>query len=302
MTDPRPQSSPDAGPEPPATGPRIVVGVDGSPGGTLALEWAARQAALTGATLEIHSSYRPGYVFVSDEEIREEMERVVAEAKSRIGEIAPSVKVETTTGVAVPAKALIDASRGADLLVVGSRGLGGFTGLLLGSVGKQCALHSHCPVVVVRPSLSGGAGTPHRQRIVVGVDGSAPSLRALNWSVAQAARTGATIAAVATWEWPAFGALGATYPSEVNPAGDMGKALEESLSPAREAHPEVAVDAVVIEGHPASVLVRESRSADLLVVGSRGRGQFTGMVLGSVSEHCVSYAECPVVVVRSEAK
>ena len=130
---------------------RVVVGIDGSPASARALEWAAAEAARTGAVLEGHASCGVGYIYISGEEARRAMSKVIEDAADLVDGIAPGI---TFTGVAhegPPAKDLIDASEGAALLVVGSRGLGGFSGLLLGSVSQQCALHAHCPIVIVRP-------------------------------------------------------------------------------------------------------------------------------------------------------
>jgi nucleotide-binding universal stress UspA family protein len=129
--------------------PRIVVGVDGSAGGTGALDWAVAEAERTGAVLDVHTVYAPGYVFVTAEEIQMAMDKVIEGAVERVAELAPSVPVGGTTHEGSAAAVLIEASRGASLLVVGSRGGGGFAGLALGSVSQQCAQHAHCPVVIV---------------------------------------------------------------------------------------------------------------------------------------------------------
>lgn len=141
-----------------AARPRIVVGVDGSAGGIRAAEWAAAEAARCDGTLEIHTAYRPGYVFVTEEDVREAMQQVVDEATAAAAVVAPGVTVSGATHEATPARTLIEASRDADMLVVGSRGRGGFAGLLLGSVSQQCSLHAHCTTVIVRapePSSEG---------------------------------------------------------------------------------------------------------------------------------------------------
>ncbi|MGH9092789.1 MAG: universal stress protein [Acidimicrobiales bacterium] len=131
---------------------RIVVGVDGSAGGLRAVEWAAAEAGRRGGELEISTVYSPGYVFVTAEDVRQAMQRVIHEAAGRAEAVAPGVTVRAVTHEAIPARSLIEASRDADLLVVGSRGHGGFAGLLLGSVGQQCSLHAHCTTVIVRAS------------------------------------------------------------------------------------------------------------------------------------------------------
>jgi nucleotide-binding universal stress UspA family protein len=138
---------------------------------------------------------------------------------------------------------------------------------------------------------------PGDHRIVVGTDGSPSSSAALAWAAHQAELTGAALEVLMTWEWPVTFAW-SVVPNEYDPGGDCGKVLAETLAPIRAAHPDLPIRANVVEGHPAPILVKASRGADLLVVGSRGHGAFTGMLLGSVSEHCVSNAHCPVLVMR----
>lgn len=138
-------------PERVAASHRVVVGIDGSHAGDRALEWAAAEAARSGAALEGHASYGSGYAFISSEEVQMFLKQVIEQAATRISENYPGVSFTGFTHEGSAAKDLIDASKGADLLVVGSRGLGGFSGLLLGSVSQQCALHAHCPIVIVRP-------------------------------------------------------------------------------------------------------------------------------------------------------
>jgi nucleotide-binding universal stress UspA family protein len=113
------------------------------------------EAARSGAVLEGHTSYDPGYVFISGEEVRIVTKKLISEAAAHVAVIAPAVTFTGVTHEGPAAKDLIDASEGADLLVVGSRGLGGFSSLLLGSVSQQCALHAHCPIVIVRPQPIG---------------------------------------------------------------------------------------------------------------------------------------------------
>ncbi len=141
---------------------RLVVGVDGSEGSNRALEWAAAEAGRRGAILEAHTSYGAGYVFITSQGVHQAMQHVLDEAANHIADLAPGVTFKGVVHKGSAAKFLIEASEGADLLVVGSRGLGGFSGLLLGSVGQQCSLHAHCPIVIVRPleaSTSGEAST-----------------------------------------------------------------------------------------------------------------------------------------------
>ena len=138
--------------------------------------------------------------------------------------------------------------------------------------------------------MSGDTGRPV---IVAGVDGSQCSLEALRWAARQAELTGAELHAVMAWSLPEIYSY---TPRDFQ--GDARKALKDAVEQALGHEPGVRVTAQVVEGHPAEVLVEASRGAQLLVVGCRGHGGFAGMLLGSVSEHCVGHAECSVVVVR----
>ena len=141
---------------------------------------------------------------------------------------------------------------------------------------------------------------PNDHRIVVGIDGSTASFSALEWAVRQAGSTNASLEVVAAWEWPtSFG--WSFIPDGYDPAGDLEKMIDTLLVTLRTTHPNLVVSSKVVEGHPAPVLIHEAVGADLLVVGSRGHGEFVGMLIGSVSEHCVANAACPVVVIRSRA-
>jgi nucleotide-binding universal stress UspA family protein len=138
----------------------------------------------------------------------------------------------------------------------------------------------------------------HSNRIIVGVDGSSSSIGALEWAAQQAKLSGAALEVIITWEWPSGYGWALPLPADYSPENDARILLDEMVTTARAAQPDVDIHTTVVEGHPAPVLVDASRSADLLVVGSRGHGEFAGMLLGSVSEHCVTNAHCPVVVVR----
>lgn len=147
-----------------------------------------------------------------------------------------------------------------------------------------------------------GSSAPH---VVAGVDGSTESISALKWAAHYGAATGATIKAVLCWHYPA--AVG------IAPVGKAPKPVTDEVRAEMQEHLDKALTEVfgtvtpprvqpeIAYGHPAEVLVEESQRADLLVVGNRGHGQFTGMLAGSVSMHCVTHAACPVVVVRAEA-
>ena len=140
-------------------------------------------------------------------------------------------------------------------------------------------------------------GTP--RHVVVGVDGSDESTGALRWALAEARLTPSQVVAVAAWHWPAS-AVGIIPLTDVDLAAGARDAAQTAVDSVVQ-EGDAPVEVRVREGLPAPVLLEAARSADLLVVGSRGHGAFSGLLLGSVSQHCVSHATCPVVVVRSSA-
>jgi nucleotide-binding universal stress UspA family protein len=139
----------------------------------------------------------------------------------------------------------------------------------------------------------------HRDgRIVVGVDGSKPSKAALAWAAHQARTTGTALVAVAAWEYPTSYGWSPPWPPEYDPGRDARHMLEETVREVLGEDPDITLETEALEGHPAPVLLEFSKGAALLVVGSRGHGEFAGMLIGSVSEFLVAHAHCPVVVVR----
>jgi len=291
---------------------RIVVGIDGSEGARRALEWAAGQARLTGALLEIVAVSGESHARTDPRAVRDRSEKDVDEASVRARTVAPGAAITTKIVDGVPAPVLTEESGGADLLVVGTRGRGGFTSLVLGSVSRECVHQAPCPVVVVGGAHgdrqeSSGRGTEtvttasadQPRRIVLGVDGAPSSIAAAEWAATQAELTGATLEALMTWEWPATVGWAPGDP-EYDPRYDSEVVMEGALEAIRGRHPGIRIKAIVEEGHPAHHLVEASEGAELLVVGSGGDGELAEMLLGSVTEHCVAKARCPVVVVRDE--
>ena len=137
--------------------------------------------------------------------------------------------------------------------------------------------------------------------VVAGVDGSPSSRRALDWALRQAEATGMKIVAVLAWRAPTGYGTGALVASGVEWAEEARIALESIVGPASAEWPQVPVEQRVLEGHPAEILLNQAEGADLLVVGSRGHGGFAGALLGSVSNHCVHHATCPVAVIHDRA-
>ncbi len=292
---------------------RIAVGFDGSEESSLAVRWAAIEAARRDLTLRIVSAFGPDYIFTTDEECRDYMDKVAGQAVRVAEESAAGITVEHRGHRDLPAPVLLEESTSADLLVVGCRGRGGFAGLLLGSVSRHCIHRSACPVVVIRPPAQGGSGAtdappagdipqPERpesegRRIVVGVDGSPSSNAGLLWAAEEAESTGSTLELLHCWEW-LTGAGWAVVPSDFDPRHGAETLLNKAVETVRATHPEVETSAVTIDGQAADRLVVASKGADLLVVGCRGHGELSGMLLGSVSDYCATRAHCPVLIMR----
>jgi nucleotide-binding universal stress UspA family protein len=135
-------------------------------------------------------------------------------------------------------------------------------------------------------------------RIVVGIDGSGAATDALRWAAHQAALSGSSLEVIMTWEWPASLGWSVPIPDDYDPETDVRQILNAAVDVALAEHPNVTVDRRVVNGHPAPVLVDASKGAALLVLGSRGHGEFVGMLLGSVSEFCATNAHCSVLIHR----
>ncbi|WP_021592363.1 MULTISPECIES: universal stress protein [Actinomadura] len=282
----------------PITG--VVVGYDGSTGGEQALAWAADEARTRGlalTVLHVWDVYVGGPVAMPVVDLRALAEETLNTGVEHVRKAAPELSVRGVLARGQAAARLIEAGDGADLIVLGPRGLGGFVGLVLGSVGAQVAAHAPCPVVIVRgepvPPPEQGDG-----RVVVGVDGSPASREALAMAFTEADAHGWDVRAVVAWEEVPVREI----PPLVDEAGmrDAARAhLARLMIPARELHPEVKVQIDIVPGPPRDVLMNAADEARLLVVGSRGLGGFRGLLLGSVSHALVHHAPCPVAVVHA---
>lgn len=284
----------------------VVVGYDGSDASRAAVQWAAdearaRECELTLlAAITVPMSASPmSFGVLSPGAIDDMLGRTEAAAKEEADAVAKAHPGLATRGESVlggPSAALIDASERADVVVVGSRGMGGFKGLLLGSVGIQVAEHAKCPAVIVR-----ALPIPEADRVVVGIDGSVLSLAAAEFAMATASRRGWAVLAVHAWDMPAYDALA----SPVGPSAMEIDALiegeriatSESLAGLRERYPDVPLTVEVTKGPSVRMLLEASTDAALLVVGTRGRGEFSGALLGSVSQGVLHRADLPVAVV-----
>jgi nucleotide-binding universal stress UspA family protein len=278
----------------------IMVGVDGSADSDRAEEWAATAASQRQAAL--HFVYAiPGRAFsvtysaADEREHREFAQRVISDATAAVQQSGVPVTSEVVDGPAVPA--LLAAGKSATMIVVGSRGHGAVAGLLLGSVSQHVSRHASCPVVVVKEHADRKA-----QHVVVGVDGSASCGKAIGFAFDTASRSQAPLIAIHAWH--DVTAIATAGPSDLAlkdvaervSAGE--RLVSESLAGWTEKYPDVAVTREAIPVHPARVLADASEHAALVVVGSRGRSQVTGLLLGSVSQAVLHHARCPVAVVR----
>lgn len=277
----------------------IVVGTDGSAYATAAIRWAAVEAALRGAPLRVllaHDTEWPGRRFGDEPGLRG-LDAGQADAildgglaVARLMDRALEVRPQRVVGRAAPA--LLSASDGAGMLVVGSRGHGGFTGLLLGSVSQEVAGRAACPVAVIR-------GSGHAGPVVVGTDGADQAQDGVELGFRLAAERHTSLLAVRAY-YPPSPPLGYGYEALVAAVdaldGTTADELTRDVEPWRGKFPSVEVHTLVAHGSAAGALVERSRHARAVVIGGRGRGPVTGTLLGSVGTQLLHHAYCPVVV------
>jgi len=282
---------------------QVVVGVDESDGAARALQWAAREGELRGwavravlawGLLDQHHTiigerFDPGY---GEKDAAEALAGIVFRA---LGDDV-AAKVEHRVVCELPAHALLTASAGADLLVVGARGMGGFKGLMLGSISQQCLHHTSVPIAVVRGEP---ATTDRESRIVVAVDGSDTAQRALAWALDEARARAARVTAVHAWH-PAY-VSGYPYTEPVFEPDEFERASRQVVAAAIEAADSSGLAAPVEQrsarGGAAAAILDAAAGADLIVMGSRGLGGFKGLLLGSVTAQVTHHAEATVVVI-----
>ncbi|WP_067822179.1 universal stress protein [Nocardia inohanensis] len=285
--------------------PPIIAAVDGSAVSYQAVAWAAVDAALHGAPLRIVNSsavptgFAPGTVLTeSDVEwLRRDGRRVLDEA-SRVARTAVpgealTIHTEQTMEPIIPR--LLAESGSARTIVVGSRGLGALRRGLLGSVSSAVTRHAHCPVAVIHTTANTDPVSAE-QPVLVGVDGTENSVPALEFAFREASLRKAGLTALHAW-------TDLTGPTLPVPGWDMvreqeSELLSERLAGFGERYPDVEVRRILVLDRPVRALLEESENAQLLVVGSHGRGGFSGMLLGSTSTAVLHSVDCPTVVVR----
>jgi len=267
----------------------IVVGIDGSPGGLAAVEWAMLEGRLRGLPVRLVYALRGRY--------REVTERDRTIARDRLGEalkVAGSVTSKVVpTGDIVPGQpiaALVEASESAAFVVTGSRGMTAVPGLPLGSVSRRVAEYAHCDVVVVPEPRAVTYRT-----LVVGMDGSPGAELALEFAFQEAALRGSELRVVHAYH-PVV-PFGAADPSR-DGVSEEARWLTDRLATWTAKYPGVPVRTRVVPGNPVFALAATAVHADLLVVGARGRGGFRGLRLGAVGQGVLNHCPAPIAVVR----
>jgi nucleotide-binding universal stress UspA family protein len=278
----------------------LLLAYDGSLDARRALTWAADESLRTGVpvhVLAVNEVLSPtwggvgGMVVVTEGYVLDSSALLEQAEKALADEGVTDVTTEQRTGAVVPE--LVQASASASVLVLGSHGHGAAGEALLGSVSQHLARHATCPVVVVREPRD-----PEARRIIVGIDGSQASSHALHYACNRAETTGETVVAIHGFRAHAPSTdVWAAAPRSVDTA-DRERLLAESVAGMREDHPDVRLEQEVLAVEPGRCLADASASASLVVVGSRGLGYFSGLLLGSVSQAVLHRAECPVMVVR----
>jgi nucleotide-binding universal stress UspA family protein len=289
----------------------IIVGVDGSPVSQVAVDWAAHTAALRGVALKLVHVLNPpvvmafpevpmpaGYLQWQEDEGRTLLATAVKTAKEAAlavgsGSRPITVTTEMVSGSSVPV--LVELSGQAQMIVVGCRGRGALARGLLGSVSTGVLHHATCPVAVVHdedPLIP----HPSKAPVVVGVDGSPTSERAVEIAFDEASFRGVDLVAVHVWSDTGMLEFPGVDWSVLQSGAE--ETLAERLAGWGERYPDVLVRRVVVADRPAHQLLEQAQAAQLLVIGSRGRGGFAGMVLGSVSTAVANAARIPVIVAR----
>jgi nucleotide-binding universal stress UspA family protein len=289
---------------------RIVVGIDGSPLSGNALEWAVARARLGGEQLELVNAYSltPELNFYGYhsmpvarqpvEWFTEFSEQVLDAAATRVRELAPDLTCTVTSKVGQAAAVLAAASEGADAVVVGRRGLGSVASVLLGSVSNRLTVQAKCPLIVV-----GEGEPPTTGPIVVGVDGSEFGTNALRYAVAEAAVRKTSVRSIAAYDVTLQATTLADPVLVARMRTDIGAVVTNTLSRALDEVQEamdaasVSVEPVVVEAPAAEAILGHAEDAQLIVVGTHGKGLVRRILLGSVSRQVLNDADRPVAVI-----
>ncbi|MDT9409779.1 universal stress protein [Corynebacterium rouxii] len=292
----------------------VVVAVDGSEASQNAVRWAANTANKRGVPLRLAASYTmPQFLYAEGmvppqelfDELQSETMDVIEAARVVAHEVAPDIKIGYVIAEGSPIDMLLDMSSDVTMIVMGSRGLGGLSGMVMGSVSAAVVSHADCPVVVVRND-NHVTETNKYGPVVVGVDGSDVSQRATEFAFEEAQARGAKLVAIHTWMdmqvQASLAGLAAAQQEWEIIEKEQTTLLKDRLQPLLERFPDVEVEMVITRDRPVRALEDCAHNAQLLVVGSHGRGGFRGMLLGSTSRALLQSAPCPMVVVRPNEK
>ena len=301
----------------------VLVGVDGSIASLHALDWAAAAAKVHHRSLRIVCSYSlpsftaasldGGYAALDDTAIQAGARAVLEEATQRIASSGVEVTATVATGDATGV--LVELSHEVAVAVVGTRGRGGFADRVLGTVSSALPAHAYCPTVVVplrgapRPASDVDEDSlppiSPVHRIVVGVDGSPQAEIALRAAIIEAKAWGAELIAVTGVPLGQGAGMLSWLPAAIDREqvlADVTEGLNVVIDRALVAHPGFTVRRHVLDGSGAELLTEFSTATDLIIVGSRGRGGFAGLLLGSTSQAVLHHASCPVMVVTNRCK
>lgn len=288
----------------------VVVAVDGSDASNNAVRWAANTANKRGVPLRLAASYTmPQFLYAEGlvppqelfDELQNETMKTVEAARAIAHDVAPDIKIGYTIVEGSPIDMLLEMSNDVTMIVMGSRGLGGLSGMVMGSVSAAVVSHAKCPVVVVRED-SHVTEINKYGPVVVGVDGSDISRQATEFAFKEARARGAKLVAIHTWMdmqvQASLAGLAAAQQEWNVIEEEQTRLLEERIQPYVDEYPDVEVELVIARDRPVRALSDNAVDAQLLVVGSHGRGGFRGMMLGSTSRALLQSAPCPMVVVR----
>lgn len=290
------------------------MGVDGSANSAVALRWAVGEAQLRRARVVAlfawgfippgHSGNSP--TFEADYSAADAEEALGDAVRAAVGPTAAS-GIEHRVLYELPPEALLAAATGADMLVVGARGVGGFRGLMLGSVSGACLHHTTAPLAIVRDTERDPAGRGEERvpgataggRIVVGVDGSDSARRALRWTLDEARRRDACVDVVHAWQPSLLMPTAvATMPGYVDAMEKAARGTLDGVVDGEDLRRQPApVERILVRGGAARSVLEVAEGADLVVLGTRGLGGFRGLLLGSVTHHVAHHATCPLVVI-----
>ena len=285
----------------------VLVGVDGSPSAVRAVRWGAAEAARRGVPLQLITVFgwasdptgEPGdaqdrYREVLLGRVRANLDNAVQVAAGEALDIVVEHKIVVGSAIDV----LVEESHRAAVVVLGDRGLTRLDGVIVGSVAVALAAQAVCPVVVVRGTEPTSSEAAASWPVVVGVDGSATSESAVGFAFDAAATRGVTLVAVHAWSDLIPDPAVETSLDWTSIDSDQHHLLSTLLAPWAAKYPDVPVEQVLTRAGPGHTLIEQSKRAQLLVIGSRGRSEFAGLVLGSVSNALLHRADCPVAVAR----